>query len=143
MARFLIDTILRWADSKTPTSLMRLSDISQVTVLLDGDEPSVDEVAHVVRNFFAAKGIQLVLVNARSKRPVKAYRNTQVLLSLVPWKGFFFEYAVRRSNACFKIGRSQLPGEPFDLVVSDPEGKHFSPTEVFGRMMEIISNLKK
>lgn len=143
MARFLIDTIFRWTGSKQPTSLMRLSDISEVTVLLDGDEPSVDEVAHVVGNFFAAKGIQLVLVEARQHRWVKAHRDTQVLLSLVPWKGFNLEYAVRRSRATFKIGRCQFPGEPFDLVVSDPSGTRYSQIDIFRRMMEIIANLQK
>ena len=143
MARFLIDTIFRWTGSKQPTSLMRLSDISEVTVLLDGDEPSVDEVAHVVGNFFVAKGIQLVMVKARQRRWIKVHRDTQVLLSLVPWKGFNLEYAVRRSRAAFKIGRCQFPGEPFDLVVSDPEGTRFSQPDVFRRMMEIIANLKK
>ena len=142
MARFLVDTILRWAASKESTSLMRLSDISQVTVVLDGDDPSVGEVAHVVKSFFAAKGMQLVLVEAHQHRWVKAHRDTQVLLSLVPWKGFFFELAIRRSRARFKIGRTQLPGEPFDLVVSDPAGTSYLQTEVFGRMMELVEGLK-
>jgi len=142
MARFLIDTFLRWVESKQPTSLMRLSDITQVTVLLDADEPSVDEAVHVVKNYFAAKGIQLVLVNARSGRIVKAYRESQVLISLVPWKSLFLEYAVRHSRAVFKIGRSQLPGEPFDLVVSNPEGTNYPQAVVFGRMMELLESLK-
>lgn len=143
MARFLVDTILRWAASKESTSLMRLSDISQVTVVLDGDDPSVGEVAHVVKSFFVAKGMQLVLVEARQHRWVKAHRDTQVLLSLVPWKGFFFELAIRRSRARFKIGRAQLPAEPFDLVVSDPSGTRYSQIDIFRRMMEIIATLQK
>ncbi len=102
---------------------MRMSDISQVTVLLDAGADDVDEAEEKVKAFFAGKGIQLVVVKVRPKKCIKVHRDTQVLLSLVPYSGWRLEYAVRRSRAVFKIGRRQLPDEPFDLVVSDPDGK--------------------
>ena len=133
---------MRWRRSKTPTSLMRMSDISQVTVLLDAGADDVDEAEEKVKAFFAGKGIQLVLVKVRPKKCIKVHRDTQVLLSLVPDAGWRIEYAVHRSRARFKIGRKQLPDEPFDLVVSDPDGKSFSQIEVFARMMELLESLK-
>lgn len=133
---------MRWRRSKTPTSLMRMSDISQVTVLLDAGADDVDEAEEKVKAFFAGKGIQLVVVKVRPKKCIKVHRDTQVLLSLVPYSGWRLEYAVRRSRAVFKIGRRQLPDEPFDLVVSDPDGKSFSQIEVFARMMELLESLK-
>lgn len=138
----LINTVLRWRRSKTPTSLMRMSDISQVTVLLDAGADDVDEAEEKVKAFFAGKGIQLVLVKVRPKKCIKVHRDTQVLLSLVPDAGWRIDYAVHRSRARFKIGRKQLSDEPFDLVVSDPDGKSYRQVEVFARMMELLESLK-
>ena len=142
MANLLINTALRWLESKVPTSLMRFSDISQVTVLLDAGAEDAAEAEEKVKAFFAGRGIQLVLVKVLSGRRIKAHKETQVLLSLVPDAGWRLEYAVRRSRAQFKIGRVQLPGEPVDLVVSDPAGTSFPQTEVFERMMDLAESLK-
>ena len=142
MANLLINTVLRWRGSKIPTSLMRMSDISQVTVLLDAGADDAAEAEEKVIAFFAGRGVQLVLVRVLPKKRIRVHRDTQVLLSLVPYSGWRLEYAVRRSRAVFKIGRRQLPGEPFDLVVSDPDGKSYRQVEVFARMMEILGDLK-
>lgn len=141
MANALINTALRWLGSKVPTSLMALSDISQVTVLLDDGAPDAVDAMDMVKTYFAAKGIQLIVVPVLAKKRIKVHRNTQVLLSLVPGDDWRLEYVVKRSRACFKIGRTQLPGEPFDLVVSDPDGTSFPQTEVFARMMELVEAL--
>ena len=142
MARFPLDTILRWMGSKVPTSLMRLEDVSQVTVLLDASAEDAAAAEKKVRDWFARKGIQLIVVPVFEKKCIRAYRKTQVLLSLVPGSDWRLEYVVSRSRACFKIGRTQLPGGLFDLVVSDPEGTHFPQTEVFARMAELMEGLK-
>ena len=142
MANALINIALRWLGSKVPTSLMRLGDISQVTVLLDVGAPDAAEAEEKVKEYFALKGIQLIVVPVFPKKCIRAYRNTQVLLSLVPDAGWRLEYVVRRSRACFKIGREQLPTEPFDLVVSDPAGTIYPQTEVFARMMELVEGFK-
>lgn len=142
MANLLINTALRWLESKVPTSLMRFSDISQVTVLLDAGAEDAAEAEEKVKAFFAGRGIQLVLVKVLPGRRIKAHKETQVLLSLVPDAGWRIEYAVHRSRARFKIGRKQLSDEPFDLVVSDPDGKSYRQVEVFARMMELLESLK-
>jgi len=134
--------VLHWLGSKVPTSLMHMCDISMVTVLLDADAPDAAETETAVKNYFAAKGIQLILVPVMAKKRIKVHKDTQVLLSLVPGDNWQLEYVVRRSRAVFKIGRTQLEGEPFDLVVSDPEGTNYPQTEVFGRMMELLEGLK-
>lgn len=142
MANALINLALRWLGSKVPTSLMRLEDISQVTVLIDADAPDAVEAMDKVKTYFAIKGIQLIVVPVFAKKRIKAYRNTQVLLSLMPGDDWRLEFVVKRSRARFKIGRTQLPGEPFDLVVSDPDGTSFPQTKVFARMMELVESLK-
>lgn len=141
MASFPANILIRAFRSKNPTSLMRLTDISQVTVLLDADAPDATEAMEKVQDYFARKGIQLVIFPVRQKKLIRAYRNTQVLLSLVPGSSWHLEYVVKRSRALFKIGRTQLPGDPLDLVVSDPDGTPYPQTEVFGRMMELVEAL--
>lgn len=120
---------------------MRLADISQITVLLDADAEDAPEAVNRIKEYFAKKGIQLIIFPVRRKKLIRACRDTQVLLSLVPGDNWHLEYVVRRSRASFKIGRTQLPEDPFDLVVSDPEGTHFPQCEVFDRMMEIVTGL--
>lgn len=141
MASLPANILIRLFRSKVPTSLMRLADISQVTVLLDAGASDAVEAMDKVKTHFAIKGIQLIIVPVFPKKIIKVHRNTQVLLSLVPGDDWRLEYVVKRSRACFKIGRTQLPGEPFDLVVSDPDGTSFPQTEVFARMMELVEAL--
>ena len=121
---------------------MLLKDISQVTVFIDADAPDSGEAESLVGEYFASKGIQLVVCPVFSKKIIKIHRDTQVLLSLVPRNSWKVEYVIRRSRAAFKIGRFQLDGQVLDLVVSDPPGKVFAQTEVFRRMMEIEDGLK-
>ena len=142
MANLLINTALRWLGSKVPTAMMPLSDISEITVILDAEADDAAEAAEKVTSFFNGKDIAVSLVSASPGRCIRADKDTQVLLSLLPDAGWKLEFAVRCSRARFKIGRRQLPGEPFDLVVSDPEGVTYPQTEVFFRMMEIVSGLK-
>ncbi len=142
MASFPASILIRAFRSKNPTSLMRLADISQVTVLLDADAEDASAAMDKVQGYFARKGIQLVIFPVRQKKFIRAYRNTQVLLSLVPGSSWHLEYVVKRSRALFKIGRTQLPGEPFDLVVSDPAGTSYPQCEVFARMMELVESFK-
>ena len=121
---------------------MLLKDISQVTVLIDADAPDRAEAECLVKEYFAARGIQLIIYPVFSKKIIIIHRDTQVLLSLVPRNSWKVEYVIRRSRAAFKIGRFQLDGQVLDLVVSDPAGKVFAQTEVFRRMMEIEEGLK-
>lgn len=54
-----------------------------------------------------------------------------LFLSLIPGTPFPLEYMAKCSRARFKAGRIQLPGNTFDLVVSDPAGQPLSEKESF------------
>ena len=54
-----------------------------------------------------------------------------LFLSLVNSTDFPIEFMAKCSRARFKIGRRQLPGNTFDLVISDPSDKVVSEAEIF------------
>lgn len=138
MASFFARQIYKFTASKVPTSLLKWQHIHTVTVLLDADSPDAAEAEAQVRGLFGEALYALVPVHRR--KPVRVRKETQVLLSLLPYNNWRSEYIVRRSRAEFKIGR--VPLDVFDLVVSDPEGKSFSQSDVLTRIVEIIKDLK-
>ena len=46
------------------------------------------------------------------------------------------------SRAHFKAGRVQIPGNVFDLVVSDPSGRSLSEAEFFTELNKILQRIK-
>ena len=65
-----------------------------------------------------------------------------VFISLINDPGFAVEYMARTSNARFKIGRKQLPGNLFDLVIKDPAGKDLSQLQSFQAMKEYLNRIQ-
>ena len=68
--------------------------------------------------------------------------NPDVFISLINYPGFAVEYMARTSNARFKIGRKQLPGNLFDLVIKDPAGKDLSQLQSFQAMKEYLNRIQ-
>ena len=68
--------------------------------------------------------------------------NPDVFISLINDPGFAVEYMARTSNARFKIGRKQLPGNLFDLVIKDPAGKDLSQLQSFQAMKEYLNRIQ-
>ena len=46
------------------------------------------------------------------------------------------------SRARFKIGREQLPGNTFDLVIKDPADKQYSEAELFREIVKFFSKIR-
>ena len=66
-----------------------------------------------------------------------------LLISLIKGTDFPVEFMAKCIRARFKIGREQLPGNTFDMVVSEPQDKRVSQEEVFAgirRYLKIIEN---
>lgn len=63
-----------------------------------------------------------------------------MLLSLIPSAGFPVEYMASCSRARFKVGREQLPGGVFDLVVSGTSDA--SQLDVFNWMVKILDTIE-
>lgn len=76
------------------------------------------------------------------KMNVLREQNPDVFISLIKDPGFAVEYMARTSNARFKIGRKQLPGNLFDLVITDPSGKDLSQLQSFQAMKEYLNRIQ-
>ena len=66
-----------------------------------------------------------------------------LFISLIRGGDFPIEFMAKCSRARFKIGRQQLPGDTFDMVVSEPEDKVFSQEEVFSGIRDYLKFIEK
>ncbi|MBO6248420.1 MAG: hypothetical protein J6N54_06380, partial [Bacteroidales bacterium] len=76
------------------------------------------------------------------KMGVLEERAPDVFISLIKEPDFAIEYMARTSKARFKIGRKQLGGDLFDLVVSDPAGKDLSQLDSFNAMKVYLGKIQ-
>jgi hypothetical protein len=65
-----------------------------------------------------------------------------LFISLLPVNTYPLEYMVRCSKARFKVGRRQLAGDVFDLVVLDPADKTLSQRESFREIVKLLETVK-
>ena len=65
-----------------------------------------------------------------------------MFISLLRKDDFPIEFMAAVSKARFKVGRMQLPGNIFDLVVSDPDDRILSEAEVFVEFRKILDKIK-
>lgn len=64
--------------------------------------------------------------------------NPDLFISLIKGTDFPIEFMAKYCRASFKVGRTQLPGNVYDLVVSDPQSKDYSEAEVFEGIKKYI-----
>ena len=65
-----------------------------------------------------------------------------LLISAVREKNFAYEFMVTASNARFKIGRKQLPGRVFDVVLLEKEDKILSEADAFANMARLMERFQ-
>jgi len=65
-----------------------------------------------------------------------------LFISLLPRADYTIEFMAKCSKAHFKIGRCQLPGNTFDIVVLDSPDKPHSEAEVFKEMAAFIKKIR-
>ena len=65
-----------------------------------------------------------------------------LFISLIDGSDFPIEFMAKCSKARFKIGRRQLPGNTFDLVVSDTKEKPCSEADVFRAITTYLAKIK-
>ena len=65
-----------------------------------------------------------------------------VFISLLDKTNFSLQYMAVCSKAKFKIGRQQLPGNIFDMVISDPKDRQLSQAESFEAIKEYLNKIQ-
>ena len=76
------------------------------------------------------------------KQNVLEEQAPDIFISLVKDPDFAIEYMARTSKAKFKIGRKQLDGNLFDLVIQDPADKAISQLESFNVIKGYLNKIR-
>ena len=143
--------------SGAPHGLCPLSRIRTATVLLDSSAEDVDTARAGVKQYFDYHNIPVrILAPGKGdldllgtlKKKVRGPRaqegSGELFISLVDSpESYFSEYEARCSRACFKVGRRQLPGDIFDLVVLAPENSlQVSQSAVFAEIKNYLNIIR-
>ncbi len=127
---------LKKSASRMPQGIVPISGIRSAAVFVDRELPGAQAAEDAVRKFFSAHGIELLILSPEKdqlnyagfmrrkfRMPAGAQRTEDlfVCLSDNPMN-FAAEFETRCSPAGFKVGRRQIPGDVFDLVVCPPSG---------------------
>ncbi len=137
--------------SRAPHGLCPLGRIRSATVLLDSSAEDFGAVLASVKRYFDAHNIPVHILapakgdfdllgtlKKRFRGPRAEQGSGELFISLVDSpESFYAEYEARCSRACFKLGRRQLPGDIFDMVVLAPEN---SPAVSQSAVFEEIKN---
>ena len=82
---------------------------------------------------------------AREKLDLMLEAKPDLFISLINKDDYPIRYMATCCEAKFKIGRKQLPGDIFDLVITDqkdPEGKSMPEDEIFKSVKALLAKIK-
>ena len=65
-----------------------------------------------------------------------------LFISLLPSTSFPIEFMAKCSRAHFKVGRVQLPGDTFDLVIKDSESNPLNEAEFCKEMIKFMNKIR-
>lgn len=147
---------LRSGASKVPTCIMPLDSVRSATVLVYPGAEDSEETAAAVKAFFDPRGISVTVIcpskgdinwlgflKGRVRGAKVKPRHEDLFISLSDSPEYFAaEYEARCSTALFKVGRFQLEGDIFDLVVSSPSAVPVSQSAAFAAIQEYLSKIQ-
>lgn len=160
---------LRKNGSRIPVRLMPLSDVRKATLFLDGTRADSSKLMDRARDFFRAYGVDLRICATifTANQPVSESRHdvTYIHKADLHWTGrqksgeryrpipqdgelfisllfpdpYVVEYAAKCSRALFKVGRAQLDGGAYSLVVTCDE---LDQNEAFDAICEMLQKVR-
>ena len=115
-------------ESSAPTRIMALSEVKRVSVFIDRKAPGFAKAKDTARSFFENRNMEITFLcpgkdeidNLGCLRRQDGSR-PDMFLSVAPASNFTSEYAARCSTASFKVGRTRLEGDIFNIVFEDPK----------------------
>ena len=79
---------------------------------------------------------------SREKIDLMLGTEADLFISLIRGTEYPLEFMAKCSQAKFKVGRVQLPGNTFDLIVSDPADHPLNEKESFDAMRPFLAKIK-
>ena len=156
-------TVCRWFAvrrnrSSVPTTLLPLREVRSATVFVDttveGEDPA--RISRAVRQFFDYHGIPvqvlcpqkgdlnlLGILKERVRGTRENPRQEDLFISLAGSpENYAAEYEARCSTARFKVGRFQLQGGVYDLVVATPETSEAGQAAAFAAIKDYLNKIR-
>ncbi len=103
---------------------------------------SEDRLITSIQTTITKKDLDWIGRPSRYKLNVLEEQAPDLFISLIKDPDFTIEYMARASKARFKIGRQQLGGNLFDLVISDPAGKDISQMDSFTAIKSYLTKIQ-
>ena len=103
---------------------------------------SEDRLITSIQTTITKKDLDWIGRPSRYKLNVLEEQAPDLFISLIKDPDFAIEYMARTSKARFKIGRRQMSGNLFDLVISDPAGKNISQLESFTAIKSYLTKIQ-
>ncbi len=148
---------VRRGRSTVPTSLIPLTKVRDALVFVDGTDPDedTDRICCTVRQFFDYHNIPVQILCPGKRdinlwgyvrkrvRGTSEFRQEDLFISLAGSPdNFAAEYEARCSTARFKVGRYQLRGSVFDLVVAVPGDGESSQSSAFSAIKDFLDKIQ-
>ncbi|MCR4824412.1 MAG: hypothetical protein K5849_03530 [Bacteroidales bacterium] len=156
-------TVSRWFalrrnQSTVATTLLPLREVHSATVFVDttvaGEDPA--RISRAIRQFFDYHGIPVLvlcpqqqdinlvgILKPRLRGSKENPRREDLFISLAASpENFAAEYEARCSTARFKVGRFQLPGGVYDLVVATPETSEAGQAAAFAAIKDYLDKIQ-
>ena len=103
---------------------------------------SEDRLITSIQTTITKKDLDWVGRPSKYKLNVLGEQAPDLFISLIKDPEFAIEYMARTSTAKFKIGRKQMEGTLFDLVINDPEDKPISQMESFKAIQSYLTKIQ-
>ena len=103
---------------------------------------SEDRLITSIQTTITKKDLDWLGRPSKYKLGVLEEQDPDLFISLIKEPDFAIEYMTKTSKARFKIGRKQMDGNLFDLVINDPVGKDISQLESWGAINNYLGKIK-
>lgn len=103
---------------------------------------SEDRLITSIQTTITKKDLDWIGRPSKYKLGVMEKEDPDLFISLIKDPEFAIEYLTKTTKARFKIGRKQMDGNLFDLVISDPAGKNISQLESWGVIKNYLGKIR-
>lgn len=126
--------------SSVPTGLHPLSSFRSVAILIDPSGEDLESAMDTAGKYFGGLGIDVNFYC--SKQDPEDVCTEDLLISLIDNTDFFVRFTATCSRAITKIGRVQIPGKVFDIVVNGSGDRKSNQDEALKAIIDLLPKIK-